>query len=100
MWLNYLMCLFTNMPFISECEKNVLYGENVVGSTEGMASYTACQDYCKDQYSAAQYIGYLEEQFMHLNKGLCICQSALDENNKFDVEGYVAGSVNCVVAGK
>ena len=65
-----------------------------------MATYTACQDYCKDQHSTAQYIGYLGQPYKWLPKGLCMCKSALDEDQKVDIKGYIAGTVNCVVAGK
>ena len=87
---------------VEECEKNVGYGNNVVGSTEGMATYTACQDYCKDQYSTAQYFMYVGEDFYHLKKGHCTCQSAKDEDQKVEGMGYIgmAGTVDCAVAGK
>ena len=69
------------------------------GGTTGVKEH---QDYCKDQYySTAQYIGYLKEMdYKWLPKGLCMCKSALDENNKVPILGYVAGTVNCVVAGE
>ena len=89
-----------NLPSFSECRKNVGNPGNTVGWTKEIATYTACQDFCKDQYSTAQYIGYFAEAYKWLPKGLCMCKSALDESNKLDIEGYVGGTVNCVVAGK